>query len=150
MQSTISGLVIFGHSLWQWCSTILLPTRKTTNKWKVRALDTALTHKLFITFMCFTGDIFQLCTKFDVYTLFSSEASDSTVNMMHKVHPCETTEYHLALADWTVMDIFQCISSGLLQSYTQAGHFCFVSITALICNTACNVAKTRITLAAQG
>lgn len=53
-------------------------------------------------------------------------------------------EYHLVLADWTVTDIFQCISSGLLQSYTHAGYFCFTSITALICNTACNTAKTRV------
>jgi hypothetical protein len=105
MQSTISGLVIFGHSLWQWGSTTPLPTWKSTNQRKVCALDTALTHKLFITFTCFTVDIFQLCTKFDVYTLFNSEASDSMVNMMHKVHPCETTEYNLVLADWTVMDI---------------------------------------------
>lgn len=66
------------------------------------------------------------------------------VNMMHKVNSRETTEYHLVLADWTVMDIFQCISSGLLQGYTHAGCFCFISITALICNTACNVAKTRV------
>jgi hypothetical protein len=64
--------------------------------------------------------------------------------MMHKVHPCETTEYHLILADWTVMDIFQCTCSGLLQSYTHAGRFCFISIRALTCNTACNFATRRV------
>ena len=144
IQSTISGLVIFGHSLWKWCSTTPLSTWKSTNQRKVCALDTGLTHTLFITFICFTGDIFQLCTKFDVYTLFNSEASDSMVNMMHKVHPCEATEYHVVLADWIVMDLFQCSSSGLLQSYTHAGRFCFLPITAVICNTACNFAKTRV------
>lgn len=143
MQSNISGLIIFGHSLWQWCSTTPLPTWQSTNQRKICVLDTALTHMLFMTFMCFTGDIFQLCTKFDDYTLFNSESSDSMVNMMHKVHPCETLEYHLVLAEWTVMDIFQCISTGLLQSYTHAGRFCFISVTELICNTACNFTKTR-------
>lgn len=66
------------------------------------------------------------------------------VNMMHKAHPCESTEYHLVLAYWTVMATFQCISSGLLQSSTHAAHFCFSSVTALICNTACDFAKTRV------
>ena len=31
-----------------------------------------------------------------------------------------------------------------MQNYTDAGCFCFISITVPICNTACNVAKTRV------
>jgi hypothetical protein len=49
--------------------------------------------------MCFTVDIFQLYTKFDVYIHSSILKLDSGVNMMHKGHPCEPIEYHMVLAD---------------------------------------------------